>query len=72
LVRISSSNPEKMVRYTQLRWSTIFAENASDLLAVILKDCVVEITFGTAMSVYDSQALDPHVNRERFRDEWFE
>ena len=72
LVRISSSNPEKMVRYTQLRWSTIFAENASDLLTVILKDCGIERTFETVMSVYDSQALDPHVNRERFRDEWFE
>ncbi len=72
LVRNSSSNPEKMVRYTQLRWSTIFAENASDLLTVILKDCGIQRTFETVMSVYDSQALDPHVNRERFRDEWFE
>jgi IS4 transposase len=72
LVRNSSLNPEKMVRYTQLRWSTIFAENASDLLTVILKDCGIERTFETVMSVYDSQALDPHVNRERFRDEWFE
>ena len=72
LVRNSSSNSEKMVRYTQLRWSTIFAENASDLLTVILKDCGIERTFETVMSVYDSQALDPHVNRERFRDEWFE
>jgi IS4 transposase len=72
LVRNSTSNPEKMVRYTQLRWSTIFAENASDLLTVILQDCGIERTFETVMSVYDSQALDPHVNRERFRDEWFE
>jgi IS4 transposase len=72
LVRNSSSNPEKMVRYTQLRWSTIFAENASDLLTVILKDCGIEITFEIVMSVYNSQALDPHVNRERFRHEWFE
>jgi putative transposase len=24
------------------------------------------------MSVYKSQALDPHINRERFREEWFE
>ena len=71
-VRNSSSSPEKMVRYTQLRWSTIFAENASDLLTVILKDCGIERTFETVMSVYDSQALDPHLNRERFRDEWFE
>ena len=72
LVRNSYSNPEKMVRYTQLRWSTIFAENASVLLTVILQDCGIERTFETVMSVYDSQALDPHVNRERFRDEWFE
>jgi len=71
-VRDSSSNPEKMVRYTQLRWSTIFAENASDLLTVVLKDCGIERTFETVMGVYDSQALDPHVNRERFREEWFE
>jgi IS4 transposase len=72
LVRNSSSNPEKMVRYTQLRWSTIFAENASDLLTIILKGSGIKRTFGTVMSVYDSQALDPHVNRKRFRDEWFE
>jgi putative transposase len=31
-----------------------------------------ERTFETVMSVYDSQVLDSHVNRERFRDEWFE
>jgi putative transposase len=61
-----------MVRYTQLQWSTIFAENASVLFTVILHDCGIERTFETLMSVYDSQALDPHVNRERFRDEWLE
>ena len=59
-------------RYTQLRWSTIFAENASDLLTVILHRCGIQRTFETIMSVYESQALDPHVNRERFREEWFE
>jgi putative transposase len=72
LVRNSTAHPEKMVRYTQLRWSTIFAENASDLLTVILYRCGIQRTFETIMSVYESQALDPHVNRERFRDEWFE
>ncbi len=25
----------------------------------------------TVMNVYQSQALDPHVNRERFREEWW-
>jgi len=72
LVRNSASNPEKKVRYTQLRWSTIFAEIASDLLIVILKEFGIERTIETVMNIYISQALDPHVNRERFRDEWFE
>lgn len=72
LVRNSITHPENMTRYTQLRWSTIFAENASDLLTVILYICGIQRTFETIMSVYESQALDPHVNRQRFRDEWFE
>lgn len=62
---------QKMVRYTQLRWSTIFTENASDQLTLILRYYGVERTFETVMNVYQSQALDPHVNRERFRDEWW-
>jgi putative transposase len=65
------SPKEKMVQYTQLRWSTIFTENASDQLTLILRYCGVERTFETVMNVYQSQALDPHVNRERFREEWW-
>ncbi len=65
------SPKEKMVQYTQLRWSTIFTENASDQLTLILRYCGVERTFDTVMNVYQSQALDPHVNRERFRAEWW-
>ena len=65
-------NPKvKLVRYTQLRWSTIFTENASDQLTLILRYCGVERTFETVMNVYSSQGLDPHVNRERFREEWW-
>ncbi len=72
MVKNSTANPEKMVRYTQQRWGIIFAENASNLLTVILHRCGIERTFETVMRVYESQALDPHVNRERFREEWFE
>ena len=72
MVKNSTANPEKMVRYTQQRWGIIFAENASNLLTVILHRYGIERTFETVMSVYESQALDPHVNRERFREEWFE
>ena len=71
IIRNNASQHEKMARYTQLRWSTIFAENALDLLTVILQICGIERTFETIMSVYVSQALDPHVNRKRFREEWF-
>jgi len=62
---------EKIARYTQLRWSTIFAENASDQLTIILRYCGIERTFETVMGVYESQALDPHVNRHRLREEWW-
>lgn len=65
------SPKDKFVRYTQLRWSTIFTENASDQLTLILRHYGVERAFETVMNVYQSQALDPHVNRERFRDEWW-
>jgi putative transposase len=65
-------NPgKKMVRYTRLRWSTIFAENASDQLTAILNYLGIQRTFETIASVYDSQALDPHVNRHRLTEEWW-
>ncbi len=65
------SPKEKMVRYTQLKWSTIFAENADTQLTLILRFCGIERTFETVMEVYLSQALDPHVNRYRFREQWW-
>ena len=69
LVREYSSR-DKIVRYTQLRWSTVFAENASDQLTLILAYNGIQRTFETVMNVYDSQALDPHVNRPHLMDEW--
>ncbi|AKB53627.1 Mobile element protein [Methanosarcina barkeri 227] len=44
-VKNSITHTEKMARYTQLCWSTIFAENASDLLTVILYVCGIQRTF---------------------------
>lgn len=70
--KIRKNRPGKdMIRYTQLRWSIIFAENASDQLTLILRYLGIERTLETIAGVYDSQALDPHVNRERFRAEWW-
>ena len=69
---VRNENKKKMkLRYTQLRWSTIFSENANDQLKLVLKYCDLDLTLETIIDVYSSQALDPHVNRERFRDEWW-
>ena len=62
-------NPDaKMVRFTQLRWSAIFVENSSRLLSTILDHLGIEQDFSTVLNVYSSEALDPHINRERFRE----
>ena len=67
---VEYSQKERMVRYTQLRWSTIFAENASNQLTLVLAYCRIQRTFETVMEVFNSQTLDPHVNRHRLMDEW--
>ncbi|MFO8110144.1 MAG: IS4 family transposase [Thermoplasmata archaeon] len=68
---VREQNPGKnIVRFTQLRWSNTFTEMANDQLTTILEYCGIKRTFETVMGVYDSQALDPHVNRDRFMDDW--
>lgn len=65
-------HPKKnIIRFTQLRWSIVFAENADDQLTLILRHLGITKNLETIAEVYDSQALDPHVNRERFRAEWW-
>jgi len=62
-------NPDaKMIRFTQLRWSNIFVQNSSRLLSAIMNYLGIEQDFSTVLNVYSSEALDPHVNRERFRE----
>ena len=66
---IRKLNPDaKMVRFTQLRWSTIFVENSSRLLSTVFDYLGIVQDFSTVLNVYSSEALDPHVNRVRFRD----
>ncbi len=68
---IRENNPKKdIIRYTQLRWSKIFAENADIQLTLILAYYGIKRTFNTVMDVYLSQALDPHVNRDHLMDKW--
>ena len=66
---IRKINPDaKMVRFTQLRWCAIFIENSSRLLSAILDYLGIEQDFFTVLNVYSSEALDPHIKRERFRE----
>jgi IS4 transposase len=60
-----------MVRFTQLRWSTIFSEKASRILTAVLQYLGLDTSFITSLRVSLSEALDPHVNRRRFAEEWW-
>jgi putative transposase len=64
-------NPDKQIaRFTQMRWCNVFVESSPDFLREVL--CYIGVNdsdiIKTKFEVYGSQALDPHVNRERFRD----
>ncbi len=62
-------NPDKQIaRFTQLRWSNVFIESSPDFLREILCYLGVKDVISTKLEIYKSQALDPHVNRERFRN----
>jgi putative transposase len=66
---VRKHNPDaKMARFTQLRWSSIFIQNSSRLLSAILDYLGIEQDLSTVLNVYSSEALDPHINRERFRE----
>jgi IS4 transposase len=65
-------NPgEKVVRFTQLRWGTIFSEKANYLLADVLEYLGLDTSFMTSLRISFSEALDPHVNRKRYTEEWW-
>jgi putative transposase len=49
----------KMVRFTQLRWSTIFSDKASRILTAILQYLGLNTSFVTSLKVSLSEALAP-------------
>ena len=66
---IKKLNPDKKAtRFTQMRWSNVFIESCPDFLRDVLCYLGVKDIITTKLEIYESQALDPHVNRERFRD----
>ena len=65
-------NPEvKMARFTTLRWSNIFTENAGSILAGVLQYMGLETSLKTSLEFSMSEAVDPHVTRKRFTEEWW-
>jgi len=67
---VYSANIENAPRYTHLRWATIFAEKSHRLLDVVLDYADIDASLMDLFEVYQSQALDPNVNRKRLMDEW--
>jgi hypothetical protein len=65
-------NPRaKMARFTQLRWSNIFSESANNILTAVLQFLGLDTSLITAFKISMSEALDPHVSRRRFTEEWW-
>jgi IS4 transposase len=65
-------NPKaNMVRFTQLRWSNIYSESASRILNAVLQFLGLDTSLITSFKISMSEALDPHVNRRHFTEEWW-
>lgn len=67
---IYSADIENAPRYTHLRWATIFAEESRDLLGAILDYAGIDTEPMDIFELFQSQALDPNVNRKRLTDIW--
>jgi len=67
---VCRNNLNKAVRYTHLRWATIFAEKSSGLRERVLYFAGIQPDLMDYYNVYESQALDPNVNRKRLTDVW--
>jgi IS4 transposase len=67
---VCEHNLENAVRYTKIRWATIFAERASRLMDSVLAVAGLHPDMMEHIQVYLSQALDPNVNRQRLSDVW--
>jgi len=69
--RMAEAKGKEVVRFTQLRWSTIFSETAEKHLTALLRYLNIKMDLIDFYRLYDCQAFDPHVHRQRFREEWW-
>ena len=66
--KIGEAQGKSVVRFTQMRWSTVFSEGAYFYLSLVMKYLKMDITGEELLQIHIDQALDPHVNRKRFRE----
>lgn len=69
--RRAEATGKAVIRFTHLRWSIIFSENADKHLHTLLQYLNINMELMDYYRLYDCQAFDPHVNRQRFREEWW-
>lgn len=60
-----------VVRFTQQRWSTHFSENGCGFLLAVMDYLGMNYSPTEAFELSMSQIRDPHVDRKRFREEWW-
>jgi len=53
-----------------MRWATIFAEKSHRLSNAVLDYADIDAGLMELFEVYQSQGLDPKVNRKRLMDQW--
>jgi hypothetical protein len=66
--RMGEAQGKSAVRFTQMRWSALFARGAELYLTTVMMYLGIDYTIDDYHQVQMSEALDPHVNRRRFRD----
>lgn len=60
-----------VVRFTQQRWGNLFTENSTFFLQAIMEHMGIKYSLSDGVAISMSQVRDPHVNRKRFREEWW-
>lgn len=69
--KMGEAEGKEVVRFTHLRWSNIFSETAGKHLSSLLDYLNIKMGLMDYYDLYIGQAFDPHVNRRRFREEWW-
>jgi len=60
-----------VVRFTQQRWNNHFCERSNDYQYAVLDHLGIEYSLMDSFELSMSQVRDPHVDRKRFREEWW-